>query len=324
MRGRGVNPRRINADKPHLWKGDIAASVDRFNNWFIRFAPRAFRSTRVQTTERVKSALEATHDLCCIYADTLKANPGALPTLRMCTAPPLAVDRLIGLAGASKNLVKRMEQGKLPARIDIARLDAELTALCRVISELLDRDIFPWLANRKGPTDHERERALTIVADRLCSAAANDIVRDARMKHQLSVMGVFLESRGCREVVHSVEQGFARNDPGTYTFNVSIPLAMGRDALMPFDCLIQPTVPRPHTFPVLLDVQSAATFAAANARAAQPTEKVRALRMTYGEAVPYVLMLGGFFDAGYLGIQAAEGVDWVWQHRVNDLGSLGV
>ena len=31
----------INADKPHLWKADIAASVDLFNTWFLEFAPRA-------------------------------------------------------------------------------------------------------------------------------------------------------------------------------------------------------------------------------------------------------------------------------------------
>ena len=31
--------RRRNADKPHLWKTDIAASVDQFNQWFMRFAP---------------------------------------------------------------------------------------------------------------------------------------------------------------------------------------------------------------------------------------------------------------------------------------------
>src|SRR3989304_3195722 len=96
--------RRISADKPHLWKGDIAASVDQFNQWFMRFAPEAFRSTRVKTTEHVKAALFATHDLRNLDAATLSTNPGALPTLRMCTAPPLAVDRLIGLANANKSL----------------------------------------------------------------------------------------------------------------------------------------------------------------------------------------------------------------------------
>lgn len=91
-----VMTRRINADKPHLWKTDIAASVDQFNQWFMGFAPVAFRSTRVKTTVHVKAALLATSDLRNIDAATLKDNPSALSTLRMCTAPPLAVDRLIG------------------------------------------------------------------------------------------------------------------------------------------------------------------------------------------------------------------------------------
>ena len=67
-----------------------------------RLAPEAFRSTRVKTTEHVKSALLATDDLKALTPDRLRANPGALPTLRMCTAPPLAVDRLIGLSSANK------------------------------------------------------------------------------------------------------------------------------------------------------------------------------------------------------------------------------
>jgi hypothetical protein len=165
-----MKTRRINADKPHLWKADIATSVDQFNQWFMRFAPEAFRATRVETTEHVKAALLATNDLRTLDALMLKAKPGVLPTLRMCTAPPLAVDRLIGLAGASKNLVGRMEKGKLPTRMEAADLDAELTKLCRILSRLLDRDIFPWLDNGKAPTNHERDRASTIVADRLCSA----------------------------------------------------------------------------------------------------------------------------------------------------------
>jgi len=130
--------RRINADKPHLWKTDIAASVDQFNQWFMHFAPEAFRSTRFKTTGHVKAALLATRDLRSIDTATLKDNPSALSTLRMCTAPPLAVDRLIGLADASKNLVGRMEDGKLPTKMNAVDLNAELTKLCRIISRLLD------------------------------------------------------------------------------------------------------------------------------------------------------------------------------------------
>ena len=83
----------------------------------MQFAPEAFRSTRIKTTERVKAALLATRDLRSLDAATLRANPGALSTLRMCAAPPLAVDRLVGLASASKSLIGSMEEGKLATRM---------------------------------------------------------------------------------------------------------------------------------------------------------------------------------------------------------------
>ena len=95
----------INADKPHLWKADTRASVDQFNQWFMKFAPKAYRDTRKKTIESVEQGLTLTKDLTTIHVDVIKANPGILPTLRMSTCPPLARDRLIGLADSSKNLV---------------------------------------------------------------------------------------------------------------------------------------------------------------------------------------------------------------------------
>ncbi|HEX9922745.1 MAG TPA: XamI family restriction endonuclease, partial [Anaerolineae bacterium] len=35
----------VNLDKPQRWKLDIAASVDFYNHWFMRFAPKAYRDT---------------------------------------------------------------------------------------------------------------------------------------------------------------------------------------------------------------------------------------------------------------------------------------
>ncbi len=107
----------INADKPQHWKDDIAASVDLFNNWFLQFAPKAYRDTRIETTEAVKITLKETGDLTALTPSVLKAHPPALSTLRMATCPPIARDRLIGLADVNKNLVKVMEEGRLPARL---------------------------------------------------------------------------------------------------------------------------------------------------------------------------------------------------------------
>lgn len=47
----------INSDKPHLWKNDVAASVDLFNTWFLQFAPKAYRETRIETTKAVEETL---------------------------------------------------------------------------------------------------------------------------------------------------------------------------------------------------------------------------------------------------------------------------
>jgi hypothetical protein len=86
----------VNADKPHLWKQDIALSVDLYNSWFMQFAPVAYRQTRINTTQQVESALAWTVNLTNITPATLRQHPSVLPILRMATAPPIARDRLIG------------------------------------------------------------------------------------------------------------------------------------------------------------------------------------------------------------------------------------
>jgi len=316
--------RRVNADKPHLWKSDIAASVDQFNRWFMRFAPEAFRSTRVKTTGHVKDALLATSDLRNIDAATLKANPSVLSTLRMCTAPPLAVDRLIGLAGASKNLVGRMEKGKLPTRMNAADLDADLEKLCGIISGLLDRDIFPWLGDAKNPTEHERDRASTIVADRLCSAAANPIVRNAQEQRQLKVIGDWLDSRGYRKQAHPSGKPLTEMEPGTYTFRMNIPVGKSLKVNIPIDVVVQPKKLRKDRLPILIEAKSAGDFTNTNKRRKEEATKIRQLQATYGESVTFVLFLCGYFGSDYLGYEAAEGIDWVWEHRIDDLAKLGL
>jgi len=316
--------RRINADKPHLWKADIAASVDRFNQWFMRFAPEAFRSTRVKTTEHVKAALLATNDLRALNAATLKASPGALPTLRMCTAPPLAVDRLIGLADASKNLVGRMEEGKLPAKMQAANVDAELRKLCHILTRLLDRDIFPWLDGGAGPTDHERDRASTIVADRLCSAVANPIVRNAQEQRQLALIGDYLDKRGYRKQAHPTGKPLTEMEPGTYTFRMNLPVGKVLKVNIPVDVVVQPKRLRKDRLPILIEAKSAGDFTNTNKRRKEEATKIHQLQATHGPSVAFVLFLCGYFGSDYLGYEAAEGIDWVWEHRIDDLAKLGL
>jgi XamI restriction endonuclease len=319
-----MKPERINADKPHLWKADVAASVDQFNQWFMRFAPQAFRSTRVKTTEHVKTALLATEDLTQLNPDRLRANPGALPTLRMCTAPPLAVDRLVGLSSANKSLIGRMEDGKLASRMKEELLLTHLASVCRVLNQLLDRDIFPWLDAGKAPTEHERDRASTIVADRLCSAVANPIVRNAQEQRQLAMIGDFLDKRGYQRQPHPATKPLKEMEPATYAFRMNLPVGEALRVNIPIDVVIQPKKLRRDRLPILIEAKSAGDFTNTNKRRKEEATKIRQLQATYGATVPFILFLCGYFGSDYLGYEAAEGIDWVWEHRIEDLLKLGL
>lgn len=162
----------------------------------------------------------------------------------MCTAPPLAVDRLIGLAGASKNLVGRMEKD--------------------------------WLDQRSYRKHHPSGKPLTEM------------------------------------------------EPGTYTFRLNVPAGETLKVNIPIDVVIQPRKLRKDRLPILIEAKSAGDFTNTNKRRKEEATKIHQLQATYGETVAFVLFLCGYFGSDYLGYEAAEGIDWVWEHRIDDLAKLGL
>lgn len=327
LRGSGLRrglAAMINADKPRLWKQDIAASVDYFNRWFITFAPETFRNARAATVKQVEKTFLATNDLRNLTPQLLRQHSAALPTLRMCTAPPLAVDRLIGLAGVSKNLVNNMEQGKLPAKMAPDFLDGDLTKMCDILIRLLDRDIFPWLESGSGPAHQERDRAAAIIADRLCNTVSDPIIRNAQEQRQLAHISQYLDQLGYRKQDHPSNKPLTDMEPGTYAFRMNVAAGASHRVKIPVDVVIQPMLLRQDRLPVFIEAKSAGDFTNTNKRRKEEATKMRQLRDTYGKDVVYVLFLCGYFGSDYLGYEAAEGIDWVWEHRIDDLAQLGL
>ena len=80
----------------------------------------------------------------------------------------------------------------------------------------------------------------------------------------------------------------------------------------------------PRDYPVLIEAKSAGDFTNVNKRRKEEAAKFGQLRFTYGRRIALVLFLGGYFDSGYLGYEAAEGIDWVWEHRPDDLAEVGL
>ena len=317
----------VNLNKPHLWKSDISASVDMYNDWFLKFAPDAYRSTRIETTEAVKATLEATNNLTDVTPQLLKAHPKVLPTLRMSTCPPLAVDRLIGLAGVPDSIVKTMEEGRLPVRLNSAALDAELQKIVRIIERMADPDIFVWLGRKEAPSEQELYRASTIVADRLCGSVANPIIRNAQEKRQLASIQEWLERRGYKQNPPGDGTKFNAMTPGTFSFRLNVPVSQedtGKQVNIPVDAVIMPKTAKAGDFPLLVEAKSAGDFTNVNKRRKEEATKMAQLRRTYGARVRFILFLCGYFDSGYLGYEAAEGIDWVWEHRIDDLAEFGI
>jgi len=318
----------INLDKPNRWKSDVAKSVDMYNEWFMKFAPEAFRSTRIQTTADVEATLRFTENMTNIRPTIMREYPEILPTLRMSTCPPLAVDRLIGLAGVPTNLVKSIELKKrLPPRMSSSDIDIELLKIANIIEKMADPDIFVWLEREETPRESEIHRAATIVADRLCGAVANPIIRNAQEKRQLSAIKLWLEARGYNMLPGDTVTHFDKMTAGTFSFRMNVPVKLEggvRGVNIPVDVVVMPKKAKRGGFPIFFEAKSAGDFTNTNKRRKEEALKMTQLRSTYGKKVQFNLFLCGYFDSGYLGYEAAEGIDWVWEHRIDDLALFGI
>ena len=210
----------INLDKPSLWKTDIAKSVDLYNTWFMNFAPKAFRETRVSTAKSVEKALRKTNYLSDISPLVLLNNPEVLPILRMSACPPIARDRLVGLAGVPKSLVQNMENSensRVSPKMKNEVLTVELQKIADIIIKMADPDIFTWLQEKREPKRTEIVRSSTIVADRLCGAVADPIIRNAQEKRQLYAIADFLENKGYFHAESGIH--YDEMKPGMFSFH---------------------------------------------------------------------------------------------------------
>ena len=115
--------------------------------------------------------------------------------------------------------------------------------------------------------------------------------------------------------------------PGTFSFRLNVPVEQegASEAInIPVDVVVMPKDAKPGELPLLMEAKSAGDFTNVNKRRKEEAMKMNQLRGTYGQDVRFILFLCGYFDSSYLGYEAAEGIDWVWEHRINDLGEFGL
>ncbi len=217
----------------------------------------------------------------------------------------------------------------LPVRMSIQDIDKNLEKIGKLIEKMADSDVFGWLDNGVDPTEQELFRAASVVADRLCGAISNPIIRNAQENRQLAVIGDWLTAQGYRTAKADGDgtTTYDKMQPGTYIYRLNVSVVQRgatRNLNIPVDAVVMPKTSKTGEFPLLIEAKSAGDFTNVNKRRKEEAAKMSQLRATFGSAARYILFLCGYFDVGYLGYEAAEGIDWVWEHRTSDLSKFGL
>jgi hypothetical protein len=138
------------------------------------------------------------------------------------------------------------------------------------------------------------------------------------------MIGKYLDKRGYQRKPHPSGRRITDMDAGTYAFRLNVPVGKALKVNIPVDVAVQPKKLHKSRLPILIEAKSAGDFTNTNKRRKEEATKIHQLQATYGKSVVYILFLCGYFGGDYLGYEAAEGIDWVWEHRIDDLAKLGL
>jgi len=296
------------------WQPDIDRSVADYNEWYLQHAPELWADARGRAVDAVADAMQLTDNFRSLTADALQYNPSLVNVARIAVAPPWARDRLISFAGVSPNLVRSMELDNcLPPR---ARgTYGQLEQIVGVVNTALDPGLFVWLPDNRAPTADERDRALLLLGERLTRNFYDPLLKNALERRQKTLMRAWLTDR---DFVESQAPAFDLQ-PGQFGLgrNVVAVREDGQRQNLPTDAVIRPI---DEALPlVCLEMKSAGDFTNVNKRRKEESDKHDAYERAHGESVVMLLQLFGYFDRNYLGFEAAAGIDWAWDHRLEDL-----
>lgn len=315
----------INKKNVDQWKTDVQKSVLYYNEWFLKYAPSTYIKSRQEATAKVETIFQKTDCLNMLSVNMLKEVPDAITILRMATTPPLARDRLVGLADIPRDFIKKLEEGTLPSKLSESQANLILGKIIAIVNKILDKDIMPWLEKKATPDEIDRLLAMQIIGDRVCGSLADPLIRNEQERRQLSGIKKFLIKRGYRFVESKDIKDFKSMEERTFAFHLNVPVKNASQQIkMPIDVVVKRKNSSKKKLPLLIECKSAGDFTNTNKRRKEEATKIEQLKNTYGNEVEFILYLCGYFDTGYLGYEAAEGIDWVWEHRIEDLLKAGV
>lgn len=299
------------------WEKAYLLSVALWNQWYLTTASEVQSLLREESTGVGEELLQATSDLTEISVAVIQNHPILLKPLRMAAGPPMARDRLAGLAGVSRTIVERLEKGEATRDGDAVKLSIE--AMVSVLRTSLDTQLTPWVSENRKPTHEERTTFLTVLSERLTQARVNPALRNKQEERQLSRATAILTEHGYTE--KRPQEGIRSMEPGTFWQRLTI---TANGVQIPVDLVIQPWGADSGDLPILIEAKSAGDDANTNKRRKEEANKFNNLKAEFGNP-KYFLLLGGYFPVTYLRYNKDHGIDWLWEHNLDaDMSSAGL
>ncbi len=282
---------------------EIKRSAGEYAHAFKELASTDYLKNRAAAAEKAREALQSTSHLARIEPETVKENPDRLEALCNMCLPPLSRDRLAALSGVPARRIMSLQRGELPTRYSsrVQLVEEDLPAICRVLSEMIDTDLAPWIKEDRPCSRGEESELVAVAADRMSSARTKAVSACTVGAFFEKQVRMWLESHG-----YAAEKPGSPATPGTYRRE----RGMG-------DLVV---VPGKGNDQVILDVRCFS----------DPSNAIRArIRMEETAKAAdagwrYVYVIAGCADTPLIAHLEQNGIDYVWAHDLDKLKEYGL
>lgn len=312
----------MNANREELWDSDITIAENQIKKWLAEYRNHGASRTDLENelTSRIENA-----EWGGTIRDAIEDQPRVLAALRALSRRDMGTAQFSDFVGIGKTRLERFEAGET-----VKNLPDDFTAKCDdLLSGELDEELVPWIFEGRAPERDEAERAAIVAADRQLRRSASTALRYAHEPRQLGHLSRYLTDLGYVEITG----GGPVTDPrtglpqGTFSYRRSIMGAManGGELSQSVDVMIMPRGAQHGSLPVFMEAKSMTDKVNPNKRQKEEAQKAAGLRARWelpGEKLNFVLLLGGTVPRRYLTVERDCGLDWVWEHRIQDLGVL--
>lgn len=308
----------MNAKNPERWEDDRVIAKKEIISWLAEAADaKDLRISIEQKTRKVLEKIVGVKSLKQVILD----DTGSLTVLRSLTRRDIGASQMATFLETTTNNLESVEAGRKTS--DHIADSAE-----EILLKELDQSISGWILEGKKPTDEEFNRALWIASDRILRRSTSTDLRYKHEPRQLEKLENFLRGEGYTPVESSsIKEPRSGMPKGTYAFRVNIQgqTSDGLALMQTVDALIKPFSRSDNLLPIFLEAKSMTDEVNPNKRQKEEAQKVESARrrwQTETERLNFILLLGGTVPKRYLQVEAGSDLDWVWEHRVEDLKVL--